>query len=342
MNPLERTKAFIGGRSADRVPFHPILMRFAARHAGVRYRDFCLSPAHKCNANIRTAIDFGSDWVNTMSDPWAEAEAFGTRLFYPEDDLPKVERYAIEDISDTERMSVLRPEDHNRMRQRVEEIRIYNREAAGMYFICGWVEGPLAAWCDMRDINMAMTDMYEYPEKVHRALDIITDSAIAFITLQVKAGAHCIGIGDSVCSLISPDLYREFCFEREKRLVDHIHSLGAYVKIHICGNISAILSDVIMTGADIVDIDHRTGPVTDALGMLRPDQVFSGKSDPVSVLQEGDNELIRRSCQEFYREAGSRAILSAGCEVTPGTPDGNLSFFSSMADELSDDKGKTT
>lgn len=335
MNSLERSTAFIEGKHADRVPFHPILMRFAARHAGVRYRDFCLSPAHKCMANIRCADDFRSDWVNTMSDPWAEAEAFGTVIQYPVDDLPKVERYAVGDIPDTDRLRVLNPDDHRRMRQRVEEITLYSRELPGRYFICGWVEGPLAAWCDIRDINLAMTDLYEYPEKVHNALEIITESAIAFITPQVRAGAHCIGIGDSVCSLISQELYSEFCFEREKRLVDHIHSLGAYAKIHICGNISAILPEIIRTGADIIDIDHRTGPVTDVLRILGGQQVFSGKSDPVSVLQDGDTELIRNSSLAFFREAGGRAILSAGCEVTPGTPPVNLKIFSAMAQELS-------
>jgi uroporphyrinogen decarboxylase len=340
MNPLDRSIGFIEGKVVERVPFHPILMRFAAKHAGVKYRDFCLSPVHKCMANIRCATDFGSDWVNTMSDPWAEAEAFGTVLHYPENDLPKVEQYAVTDIAATDRMSVLRPDDHRRMRQRVEEISIYSRETSGSFFICGWVEGPLATFCDIRDINMAMTDLYEYPEQVHRALDIITESAIAFITAQVRAGAHCIGIGDSVCSLISPELYREFCFEREKRLVDHIHSRGAYAKIHICGNISSILEDVIKTGADIIDIDQRTGPVTEEVRLLRPDQVFAGKSDPVSVIQDGSPEIIRMNAAGFFREAGGRAILAAGCEVTPGTSASNLMFFSSLAEELAAEAGR--
>jgi MtaA/CmuA family methyltransferase len=334
MNSLERTIGFIEGRAVDRVPFHPILMRFAARHAGVRYRDFCLSAAHKCRANIICATRFGSDWVNTMSDPYAEAEAYGTILNYPDDDLPKVQGYAVNDISDIDRMKVLKTSDHTRMKERIAEITNYVKETSGSFFIAGWVEGPLAEYCDIRDINLAMTDLYEYPEKVHKALDIITESAIDFITLQVRAGAHCIGIGDSVCSLISPELYNEFCFDREKALADHIHSLGAYAKIHICGNISAILPDVIRTGADIIDIDHRTGHVTDAVKLLAPGQVFSGKSDPVSVIQDGNEALIRESCHSFYGEASGRAILSAGCEVTPGTGEGNLSFFGSLAGEL--------
>jgi MtaA/CmuA family methyltransferase len=334
MNSLSRTVDFIEGRKTDRVPFHPIMMRFAAAYAGVKYRDFCLSARHKCSANIHCATDFQSDWVNTMSDAYAEAEAFGTVLSYPDDDLPKVQQYAIRDITDIDRLSVRKTSDHSRMKERVAEISEYSKAASGRFFICGWVEGPLAEYCDIRDINLALTDLYEYPDRVHKALDVITESAAGFITRQVKAGAHCIGIGDSVCSLISPELYREFCFSREKALVDHIHSCGAYAKIHICGNISAILNDVIRTGTDIIDIDHRTGSVAEALSLLSEKQVFSGKSDPVSVIQDGDEGMIRESTYSFFEEAGRRAIVSAGCEITPGTGFENMKIFSAVAREL--------
>lgn len=334
MNSLERTLAFIERGTVDRVPFHPILMRFAARYAGVRYKDFCLSAEHKCMANIKCAAGLGSDWVNTMSDPYAEAEAFGTVLSYPDDDLPKVKHYALLKIEDIDRLKPVKTPDHGRMRERVKEITTYAQKVSGDFFICGWVEGPLAEYCDIRDINLAMTDLYEYPDKVHKALDIITESAAEFIKVQVIAGAHCIGIGDSVCSLISQDLYREFCFAREKILVDQIHNGGAIAKIHICGNISAILPDVIRTGADIIDIDHRTGSVAEAVKILSGRQVFSGKSDPVRVVQDGDKELIRESVFSFFEEAGRRSILSAGCEITPETYVGNLKYLGSLSGEL--------
>ncbi|MCK7540527.1 MAG: hypothetical protein MZV63_61355 [Marinilabiliales bacterium] len=36
----------------------------------------------------------------------------------------------------------------------------------------------------------------------------------------------------------------------------------------------------------------------------------------------------------FFREAAGRAILSAGCEVTPGTENENLRFYGSLSEEL--------
>ena len=58
------------------------------------------------------------------------------------------------------------------------------------------------------------------PDAVEKSMDLIVDCAMDFIALQIKAGAHCIGIGDAFCSQIGPDLYSQFAFERQKKLVD--------------------------------------------------------------------------------------------------------------------------
>jgi len=61
MNGLERTLNFIRGEQVDHPPFHPIVMRWAARQAGVSYRDFCLDPHTKCQAMLQVADQFGAD-----------------------------------------------------------------------------------------------------------------------------------------------------------------------------------------------------------------------------------------------------------------------------------------
>ena len=67
MNGYERTLNFIQQKPVDRLPFHPIIMRFAARYAGVPYRDFCLDYRSKCGAMLKCARDFEIDWVTVMS-----------------------------------------------------------------------------------------------------------------------------------------------------------------------------------------------------------------------------------------------------------------------------------
>ena len=70
MTSLERTISFIKGEPVDRVPFHPLVMQFAARYAGVPYREYCLDYEKKCSANLKTAQDFGIDWVHVGGHPY--------------------------------------------------------------------------------------------------------------------------------------------------------------------------------------------------------------------------------------------------------------------------------
>lgn len=325
---------FLEGRTVDHPPYHPILMRFAARYCQVNYRDFCLNHLDKCGCNIRCAKDFSMDWVNVMSDPYAEASAFGTRINYPLNTLPWVEQLLIRDIRDAEKLKPFVVRDHPRLISRIDEIGYYRSQLGESQFICGWVEGPLAEYCNLRGVTSAFQDFYEHPEEMKSALRIVTESAVSFLEGQIKAGAHCIGIGDAVCSLIPPDLYLEFAYPLEKILVEQAHHLGAKVKLHICGNTTAILPYMIQTGADIIDIDHLVDSMEDIIPLLSVNQVVSGNSDPVSVVQNGSDDHLFRSVQSCFLHSGGRGVVSAGCEITPETTIERMANYSIIAKGL--------
>lgn len=334
MNGLERTRAFLEGRAIDRPPFHPIVMRWAARHAGVHYRDFCLDPKAKAGAMVKCADDFDFDWATAMSDPWAEASAFGVRVEYPENDLP---REAGGRLPNLEAARGLRPyvvHEHRRTRDRVEEVRELGRLSEGRLFVVGWVEGSVAEYVNLRGAGGAALDLMDEPDAVARVLDVIAEAALELIAYQVKAGAHAVGIGDSFCSQVGPRLYHDLALPREKLMVDQIHALGAVAKLHICGNTAPILPDMIATGADIIDVDHLVPALAPFAGMLGPGQVFSGKADPVSIVQDGMPKDIERTVREDFVDARGRLIVSAGCEITPDTSDDNMRAFRAVAGRL--------
>ena len=332
---LERTLNFLKGNKVDKIPFHPIIMRFAAKYSGVKYSDFCLDYRKKCYAMIKCADDFALDWVTVMSDPYAESEAYGMKFEFPEDDLPKPKGHLIKDINDIDRLPILNPKDHSRMMNRVHEIEEFKRLVGDKYFIVGWIEGPFAEYVDLRGLSEACLDLFDFPEKIKQATDIIIENAKKFATAQINAGAHCIGIGDAACSQIGPRLYKKLFFEREKELVDHIHSLGALAKLHICGNTSSILPNMIKTGADIIDVDHLAGSMEPFLDLLESEQVFSGSSDPVSIIQDGTHDTITESVIECNRQTKGKCIVSAGCEITPGTSLDNFRSFQNTVSKVS-------
>jgi len=330
----QRTLDFLAGKRTDRPPFHPIIMRWAARYAGVKYRDFCLDYRAKASAMIKCAEDFGIDWVTVMSDPWAEATAFGIQVEYPEDNLPMDVGGRLPDLESAARIKPFKPLEHARCVNRINEIREFKRLVGDKYFIVGWVEGPVAAYADIRGLSEAAMDFLDDPDLCGQAMDAIVAAAREFITLQVQAGADCIGIGDAFCSQIGPGPYRRLAFEREKQLVDHVHNLGATAKLHICGNTAPILPDMIATGADILDVDHLVPSMAAFAKLLGLRQVFSGKTDPVSVIQNGTPAQILASVRECCSQAGGRVIVSAGCEVPPDTSLPNMNAFRDAAGQL--------
>ena len=109
----------------------------------------------------------------------------------------------------------------------------------------------------------------------------------------------------------------------EKRLVDGIHALGAYVRLHICGNTRPLLEGMGTLRCAIVDLDHMV-PLEAAREAMGPDQVLLGNIDPVAALRNGTPESVYQAVAECHRQAGPRYIVGAGCEVVRDTPHDNV------------------
>lgn len=327
MTGYERTLRFLNGEPADHPPFHPIIMRWAAKYAGVKYGRFCTDAVAKCYAMLKCARDFDLDWVTVMSDPWAEASAYGIKVEYPEDDLPVDKGGHFPDAESVTHARKFNALEERRCAGRIAELQEFRLQAGNELFIVGWVEGPVAEYVDLRGAAGASLDFLLEADNVSLAMDIIVENTLDFISHQVNAGADCIGIGDAFASQIGPDLYYQYAFEREKAIVSYIHALGAKAKLHICGNTEAIIPGMIKTGADIIDIDHLVPSLEKFAALLGPNQVFSGKCDPVSIVQSGSEESIRNAVASDYRASKGRCIISAGCEITPETPAENMIYF---------------
>ena len=94
-----------------------------------------------------------------------------------------------------------------------------------------------------------------------------------------------IGVGDAAASLVGPEFYRRVCLARTRNdWSTQLHAMGTRVRLHICGNTTAILEPMGQLGCDIVDLDFMV-PMDKARQAMGPDQVLLGNIDPVRVLR---------------------------------------------------------
>ncbi|HOD51449.1 MAG TPA: uroporphyrinogen decarboxylase family protein [Candidatus Hydrogenedentes bacterium] len=334
MTGRERVLAMIEGREVDHLPLMPITMMFAADLMGVKYGKYASNHDVLAEAQSRVAEAFGFDFVSAISDPAREAADCGAAIEWFEDQPPAVdESHALlQRPEDLARLSIPDPLGGGRMHDRVKGVALLKKRVGNERIVEGWVEGPVAEAADLRGINHIMMDFFERPEFVRDLFDFIIEMELAFAQAQKDAGAELMGVGDAAASLVGPQIYEEFVWPAEKRLVDGLHAMGLKVRLHICGDTRAILKGMGRLGCDIVDLDFLA-PAAQGRAAMGPDQVILGNLDPVRCLRDGSPESVREAIARCHREAGARFIVSAGCEVVRDTPRENLRALCEYARE---------
>jgi len=209
------------------------------------------------------------------------------------------------------------------MTDRVRAARLFREKVGGRRLIEGWVEGPCAEGADLRGINNLMTDFFDDAAFVRDLFEFVLEMELRFARAQVDAGADIIGVGDAAASLVGPQIYDEFVWPFEKRLVDGLHAMGTRVRLHICGNTRRILAGMGTLGCEIVDIDYPS-PLTEARQKMGPNQVLLGNLNPVQGLRAGTPDSVRAGIAQCHHDAGPRYIVGAGCEVPRDTPPENV------------------
>lgn len=304
--------------------FHPILMHFAARFAGYSYGEFASDYRVLVESNLKCREEFGMDAVGVISDPYRETSAFGARVSFPAEAVPRCEDLLVRSVED---IKGLRNPDVLKSERTLDRIRAGEalRKAVGADVpVIGWVEGPLAESCDLAGVNEVLLKVFMEPDFVKRLIDKTMITAKDFARAQVEAGCDIIGVGDAICSQIDAENYRELVKDKHRELFTYIHSLGAKVKLHICGDITHLLEDISQVEPDIVDIDWMVD--MDKAGEKLGEAIIRcGNLDPVAVIQDQPAQEIELGAKQLcQKERGRSFILSGGCEITVNTPFENL------------------
>ncbi len=307
----------------DRPPNFDIYMQRAARHVGRPLSRYYLDHRVLVEANLAVLEAFDLDIVQAISDPYREASDLGLDVEWPEDSLPIRRAILLQAPEDEARLKLVAPEDGRRMSDRLEGVRLLRAHVGDDVPVMGWVEGAFALASVLRGDTNLLLDIHDRPEWLKGLLDRLVEVGVAFARAQVAAGAHVVGLGDSMGSLVSPRQYREFVLPYEQQVFAAVKDAGAIPRLHICGSTSHIVADMARSGAAIVDLDWMVdlGRAAEVLGA--EGAAPCGNFDPVSVMLRGTPDDVAAAVRAGAAAGGPRLFSAAGCEVPDGTPDAN-------------------
>jgi len=321
MNSFERFTNRLAGRPVDRAPNFDIIMGYAMRHLGLPLDGYFSDYRILVQGQLAVCQDFNLDVVSIIADSYREAADLGASIDFPADGMPINRIPLLRDIEDLSAFRLPQPLIGARMGDAVNGVRLLCEQTAGSVPVMGWVEGALAQANILVGDGTLMLSLYDRPDWVEDLLELCTQVEIAFALAQIEAGAHLIGLGDAIASLLSAKMYQKYALPYEQRIFAAVHAAGAVARLHICGNTTHLLPFMAQSGADIIDLDWM---VDLGARCFAGQAAVLGNFDPVAVMLQGTPEQVYAATLSCHALGGERWFSAAGCEIPEGTPPANL------------------
>ena len=208
-------------------------------------------------------------------------------------------------------------------------------------FVWGDQAGCWQHACCLADVNELLLACFDKPDWVHDFLSCLLKKKLQFIESMKGAKFDLIetGGGAGSSTVISPELYREFCLPYDRRIHAALDELGFKVTYHTCGGTFGIEEMIAANGCDAsetlapVSIGGNQEPwefaskVGDRLALI-------GGLDQFNVLTDGTKEDIRAKVHELFEKVGCNGgyICSASDHFFETSLD-NLKAFADAAKE---------
>src|SRR5262249_28105917 len=175
--------------------------------------------------------------------------------------------------------------------------------------------------------------MYGNPELWHALLGRLSDIAIAFLKVQVAAGAAAIQLFDSWVGVVSPEDYQHAILPHTYRIFAALADAGV-PRIHFgvgTGELLRVLGDA---GADVVGVDWRV-PLDEAARRVPAGKALQGNLDPAVLLAPWP--VIEQRVQQVLVQGrvAEGHVFNLGHGVLPQTDPGALARVTDLVHEAS-------
>lgn len=322
-----RLEATIAGEKADRPPV--ALWRhwpgddqdataLAAAHLKWQH-DYDWDIVKVSPASSYSVVDWG------VVDRW-EGHIEGTRVY---------ERRPIHAAAD---WSLLQPLDPTQgmLGRQIEALRLVGQGLEPDVPFLMTVFSPLSMAKHLAGNEALLTHLREQPDKVHRALEVITDTVIHTIDAARATGISGIyyAIQHANLALLNREEYLTFGRPYDLRILEAAADLWCNV-IHLHGD--RVMFDLIAPyPVPILNWHDRDTTISLSDGLALFPGAASGGVSQWTIHQESPTATLAEIADALKQTGGRRLILGTGCVTMVTTPTRNLRAFREAIETLHD------
>jgi uroporphyrinogen decarboxylase len=184
----------------------------------------------------------------------------------------------------------------------------------------------------LRGFNNMLMDPYVYPNEFTELRDRILAFSVASIEEQLKLGVDGIYFSDDwgtqLGLLMKPDDWRAWFKPCYQAMFDAVHAGGAHVWMHLCGNVTAIIGDLIEIGLNVLNPLQPQAMDVAALAAEFGGRVcFHGGADVQGTLPRGSVQDVEDEVKYLIDTLGNGSggyFGGTSHSIMPETPTENI------------------
>jgi uroporphyrinogen decarboxylase len=279
----------------------------------------CRRPELATEITIQPVEQVGVDAAIIFSDILVVPQAMGLEVEIIEGKGPFLPS-PIKSHGDLGRLRI--PDVNDSLHYVFDALALTKKTLDGRVPLIGFAGAPWTLLCYMvqgkgsKTFDEAKAFCFTQPETAHRLLQMITDTTIAYLKGQVKAGADVVQLFDSWGGLLSPVDFEEFSLRYIRQIVDALK--GETLTIIFAKGAWFALEAMSKTGANALGIDWCVS--AQHARMFAGDKVtLQGNFDPARLLSPVGE--IRKAVREMIGSFGvDRYIANLGHGILPNVP----------------------
>jgi len=277
------------------------------------------------------AIRYLSDHYPSMActvimDLTVEAEAFGSKITMPEDEVPSVTDRLVQDREDVEALEIPGM-DAGRLPEYLLANRLAVENIKDKIVLSGCI-GPFSLAGRLFGLSEIMMEIYMDPDTIHRLLDKCTRFLISYCKALKTIGTAGVFMAEPAAGLLSNEDCQTFSSDYVRQIVEALQDDRFNIILHNCGNSGQCTQAMIDSGARVLHFGNLTD-MEEALRVCPPDVLVMGNLDPVGLFKLGSPQKVRESSRQLLDKAKSyrNFVISSGCDIPPHTPPENIAAF---------------
>lgn len=310
------------------------IMRQAGRYlpeyrevrAGVsNFLEMCYTPKLACEVTLQPIRRFGFDAAIIFSDILVIPDALGVKVDFVKNEGPKLGEFELKNLKTSNIKSHLNPV--------FEALELTKSNLGKETALIGFSGAPWTLACYMiekggsKNFEKTRQAALQDPQSFAELIEILTQSIIEYLSLQIKAGADVVKLFDSWAGILPPSELKKWVIEPAKKIVSEVKKLHPKTPI-ICfprGVGMSYLEFVREVGCDAVALD-QTVERNWAKKNLQQDcgAVVQGNLDNL-LLAFGSKKEIEKEVLDIVQKFGDQPfIFNLGHGIIPQTPIENV------------------